>query len=143
MHTILIAHRDVAFAETLATALRTGGYFIVTTCPGPWAPERCIRCDTGYCPITDGADLMIYDPELTSQDMEGHAHNLAVDSALADPDVPMLLAWSPKSTPDAATLQAIRKRVPRARVAAHELGALLRQVHSLIGTPPPQLKVLS
>jgi hypothetical protein len=59
MYSILIAHRDVAFAEQLAGQLRASGYFTIVTCPGPWPPQRCIRCDKGYCPLTEGADLMI------------------------------------------------------------------------------------
>ena len=61
MYTILIAHRDTVFAEQLSSVLRDGGYRVIS-CPGPWPPvERCIRCDIGYCPLTEGADLMIYD----------------------------------------------------------------------------------
>src|SRR5438067_10363744 len=89
MHSILIAHHDLEFAEQLATHLRASGYFTVVTCPGPWPPQRCIRCDKGYCPLTEGADLMIYDPQLTSTDADGRLHSLALDSALAHPDVPM------------------------------------------------------
>jgi len=42
MHSILIAHRDVGFAEQLATLLRASGYYTIVTCPGPWPPQRCI-----------------------------------------------------------------------------------------------------
>jgi hypothetical protein len=63
MHSILIAHRDVGFAEHLAALLRASGYLTVVTCPGPWPPQRCIRCDKGYYPLTEGAELMIYDPQ--------------------------------------------------------------------------------
>jgi hypothetical protein len=57
MRTVLIAHRDVAFAEQLAAELRQAGYHVID-CPGPWPPaERCIHCDKGYCPLTEGADL--------------------------------------------------------------------------------------
>ena len=132
MYNILIAHRDVAFAEELANELRASGYFTSVTCPGPWPPQRCIRCDKGYCPLTEGADLMIYDPQLTSPDSEGHVHSLAADSAVAHPDVPMLLAWSPKSVPDAGTLRAIRMRAPHVHVAAHERAALLTQIRALL-----------
>ena len=132
MYTILIAHHEVAFAELLAAELRSNGYYAVITCPGPWPPQRCVRCDKGYCPLTEGADLMIYDPTLVSLDADGHTHNLAVDSALAHADVPMLLAWSPDSVPDAGTLREIRQYGPRAHVAAHERAALLRQVRSLL-----------
>ena len=131
MKTILIAHHDMGFAEQLASELRSGGYFTVLTCPGPWPPERCIRCDKGYCPLTEGADLMIYDPQMSAPDSEGQTHNLATESALAHPEVPMLLAWSPTSVPDAGTLRAIRAQAPHVHVAAHEPAALLRQIREL------------
>ena len=137
MHSILIAHRDVGFAEHLAALLRASGYLTVVTCPGPWPPQRCIRCDKGYCPLTEGADLMIYDPQLTASDVEGHVHNLAVDSALAHADVPMLLGWSPESVPDAGALRAIRADAPHVHVAAHEPEALLRQIEGLLATKSP------
>src|SRR5689334_22427096 len=99
MRTILIAHRDTTYAQTLAVALRAGGFRVID-CSGPLPPrERCIRCDKGYCPLTEGADLMIYDPELTALDPENHRYNLAIDSALAHPDVPLLLAWAPDHSP--------------------------------------------
>ena len=145
MDSILIAHRDVGYAEELAAQLRASGYFTIVTCPGPWPPQRCIRCDKGFCPLTEGADLMIYDPQLTAPDAEGRVHSLAADSALAHPDVPMLLAWSPKSVPDAGTLCAIRAQAPHVRVAAHERAALLRQVQTFLvdKTPLPQLEVIT
>ena len=77
MWTVLIAHHDAAFAEQLAAELRTAGYRIID-CSGPWPPaERCIRCDKGYCPLTESADLMIYDPRMTAVDTSGRRHNLA------------------------------------------------------------------
>ena len=138
MHCILIAHRDVDFAEQLAGYLRASGYFTIVTCPGPWPPQRCIRCDKGYCPLTEGAELMIYDPQLTAPDAAGHVHSLAVDSALAHPDVPMLLAWSPKSVPDAGTLRAIRAQAPHVQVAAHEPAALVSQINRLLEATTPE-----
>jgi hypothetical protein len=132
MKTILVAHRDEAFAEQLTAELRKGGYHVVD-CGGPWPPmERCIRCDKGYCPLTEAADLMIYDPLLTAVNQEGERYNLAVESALAHPEVPMLLAWSPPHVPDAGTLRAIRAEVPYVHVAAHEPAAMLRQIRSLL-----------
>ena len=136
MHSILIAHHDVAFAEHLANYLRSSGYFTIVTCPGPWPPQRCIRCDKGYCPLTEGADLMIYDPQLTAPDAEGRVHSLAVDSALAHPDVPMLLAWSPKHVPDTGTLRALRAQVPHVLAAAQEPAALLAQIRALLAATP-------
>jgi hypothetical protein len=142
MHSILIAHRDVAFAQQLAAELRACGYFTIVTCPGPWPPQRCIRCEMGYCPLTEGADLMIYDPQLTSPDAEGCLHSLAVDSALAHPDVPMLLAWSPSCPSDAGTLRAIRAQAPHVQIAAREPAALVRQIQALTEkVPVHQLEV--
>jgi len=132
MHTILIAHHDAVYAEQLAGKLRTWGYHVID-CPGPLPPvARCIRCDKGYCPLTEGADLMIYDPHLTAFDDAGHEHNLATESAVAHPDVPMLLAWSPDAVPDNGTLRAIRAVAPWVHVAAHTPEGLGRQIHDLI-----------
>jgi hypothetical protein len=143
MHTILIAHQDVRFAETLSAELRASGCYAVITCPGPWPPLRCVRCDMGYCPLTEGADLMIYDPTLTSLDANGTRHSLAVDSALAHPDVPLLLAWSPDAVPDAGTLRDIRMRVPHVHVAAQDPAALLRQVGRLLWPVTAHLEVVT
>jgi hypothetical protein len=132
MRTILIAHRDIAFSNQLAAELRQAGYHVID-CPGPWPPvERCIRCDKGYCPLTEAADLMIYDPLLTALDPQGQRYNLAVDSARAHPEVPMVLAWGPHEVPDAGTLRAIRTDAPHVHVAAHAPEARLRQIHDLI-----------
>ncbi len=137
MRTILIAHHDVAFAEQLTAELRQAGYRVIE-CPGPWPPkERCIRCDKGYCPLTEGADLMIYAPQLTALDGRGRRYNLAVDSAQAHPDVPMLLAWAPDEVPDAGTLRAIRFEAPHVHVAASTPAARLKQVARLIAASEP------
>ncbi len=136
-YTILIAHRDAAFADDLAAKLRASGYFLLIECPGPWPPQRCVRCDQGYCPLTEGADLMIYDPRLTSRDAQGNLHYLAAESALAHPDVPMLLAWSPNAPPDAGVLRAIRSAAPHVRIAAHDPASLLQQIRQLLD--PAQL----
>jgi hypothetical protein len=142
MYTILIAHHDVRFAEGLAAELHSNGDYAVITCPGPWPPQRCVRCDKGYCPLTEGAHLMIYDPTLVSLDANGRAHNLAIDSALAHPDVPILLAWSADSPPDVTTLGEIRTKVPHAHVAAHNPMALLRQVHGLLQPAAKRVEVI-
>ena len=132
MRTILIAHRDVAFAAQLVAELRHAGYHVID-CPGPWPPaERCIRCDKGYCPLTEAADLMIYDPLMTAVDDLGHRHNLAIDSAKAHPDVPLLLAWPPGEVPDVGTLRAIRREAPNVHVAAHSAAGRLKQVKELM-----------
>jgi hypothetical protein len=132
MRTILIAHHDQAFAEQLTAELREGGYHVID-CPGPWPPElRCIRCDRGYCPLTESADLMIYDPELIALNDLAQPYNLAVDSALAHPEVPMLLAWAPTHVPDAGTLRTIRAQAPQVHGAAREPAARLRQINELL-----------
>lgn len=138
MKTILIAHSDEAFAEQLESQLRNGGYRVIS-CPGPWPPtERCIRGDTGYRPLTDGADLMIYDPLLTAVNAQGDRYSLAVDSALSHPDIPMLLAWSPAEVPEFGTLRGIRNLAPHVHAAANEPARLLRQIHDLlVPTPEP------
>jgi hypothetical protein len=132
MRTILIAHRDAAFAEQLATELRAWGYRVIQ-CPGPLPPAlRCIRCDKGYCPLTEGADLMLYDPALTSFDETGRLHNLALDSAVAHPEVPVLLAWPHTAVPDAGILLAIHHEAPWVHVAAHEPALLHKQIEGLL-----------
>jgi hypothetical protein len=134
MRTILIAHREVDFAEQLASELRTWGYRVIA-CPGPLPPAaRCIRCDKGYCPLTEGADLMVYDPCLTALDEAGQLHNLALESAVAHPDVPMLLAWPTTSMPDAGTLRAIHAAAPWVHVAARGLHALRIQIDKLLSS---------
>jgi hypothetical protein len=142
MYTILIAHRDAVFAEQLSSVLRNGGYRVIS-CPGPWPPvERCIRSEVGYCPLTEGADMMIYDPALTALDAHGERYNLALDSALAHPEIPMLLAWSPAEAPDLGTLRAIRQGAPHVHAAAQRPAALLQQIRGLLA-PPSKLPVSS
>jgi hypothetical protein len=136
MRTILIAHRDADFAEQLTIALRAWGYRVID-CPGPLPPAlRCIRCDKGYCPLSEGADLMIYDPDLVAIDDAGRQHNLALDSALAHPDVPMVLAWSGATVPEAETLRMILTAAPSVRVAAREPAALRSQISALVPQTP-------
>ena len=132
MHTILIAHRDAAFADDLTARLRAGGYYCLIECPGPWPPQRCVRCDHGHCPLTEAADLMIYDPRLMAPDAQGISHYLAADSALAHPQVPMLLAWSPSAPPEPGTLRAIRAQAPNVRHAFDDPAALLKQIADLL-----------
>jgi len=132
MRTILIAQRDTAFAEHLTTELRAAGYHVID-CPGPWPPaERCIRCDKGYCPLSEAADLMIYDPTMTALDSTGHRYNLAIDSARAEPDVPMLLDWPASEPVDAGLLRSIHDAAPTAHVAARSPASLLAQIAELL-----------
>ena len=86
---------------------------------------------------------MVYDPTLVSFDADGQSHNLAIDSALAHPEVPMLLAWSPDSVPDADTVREIRAHVPHIHVAAHDPEALLRQVGTLLQRAGTQVEVIT
>ena len=134
MRTILIAQRDAAYATALAAELRGWGYRVID-CPGPLPPAlRCIRCDKGYCPLTEGADLMIYDPQLVALDEAGQPHNFAVDSALAHPDVPMLLAWPTQTPPKAGTLRAIHAAAPWVQVASGTPDILKEQIQDLLNS---------
>ena len=132
MRTILIAQRDIPFSNELAAEFRAAGYHVID-CPGPWPPaERCIRCDVGYCPLTEGADLMVYDPMLSALDDHGRRYNLAADSARAHPDVPMLLAWPADEPPDEGTLRAISAAAPDVHVAALTREERLEQIRTLL-----------
>ena len=134
MRSILIAHRDGDFADTLTAELRGWGYHVID-CPGPLPPAlRCIRCDKGYCPLSEAVDLMIYDPELIAFDDTDTVHNLAIDSARAHRDIPMVLAWPTDRPPDAGTLRAIHAVVPWVHVAARESATFRQQIHDLMAT---------
>ncbi len=132
MRTILIAQENLE-ASTARVNLLAGAGYNVITCPGPWPPERCIRCDVGYCPLTEGADLMVYDPTLEGHDREGRSYNLAIDSGLAHPDVPLVLDCDDPN--DAAeALDVIRSTVPGAELAETEPDALLAQIRRLLSS---------
>src|SRR5436309_11225976 len=133
MITVLVAQPNVKFASALAEPLLAAGYRAIT-CPGPWPPAlRCIRCDVGYCPLTEAADLLIYDPDLVAHGADGQCHILAVDSANAHPDVPLLLAWPGPDEP--ASVSAVVAEVPRAQRALTEPDDLVGQVRQLVGPP--------
>ena len=133
MRTVLIAQADPPFANTLADILSSGGYHTIT-CPGPWPPAlRCIRCDVGYCPLTEQADLMIYDPDLLGYDAQGNPHRLAIESAIEERGVPLLLAWPGADEP--ASVAEVLAKVSTAVLAARDRAALLDQVRQLIGAP--------
>lgn len=137
MRTILIAHPDQAFADNVALEFRKRGYRVIT-CPGHWPPaERCIRCDVGYCPLTESADVMVYDPFLSAVSSEGRCCNLARESARAHPEVPTLLAWTPENVPDAGTLLSFAQDMPSMHVAARSGAALLAQVRELLDRVRP------
>ena len=86
---------------------------------------------------------MIYDPRLTSTDAEHGLHYLAADSAIAHPDVPVLLAWSPESAPDLGTLRAIRSQAPEVEIAASAPADLVQQVADLLSVAPTPVEVTS
>src|ERR1700694_5486494 len=129
MRTVLIAHRDPAIADSLNADLRREGYH-VNTCPGPFPPKlRCIQCDTGYCPLTDAADLLIYDPTLVGLGAGGTYQNLAVESARAHPDIPMLVTAFTEGEAKAAP-----RVMPRAQnvvLAAQDRSEILLQANQL------------
>jgi hypothetical protein len=132
MQTVLIAHRDPAYAEQLASDLRQAGFRVID-CGGPWPPlERCIRCDRGYCPLTESADLMIYDARLTALDEYGTRYNLAVDSARAHPEVPLLVDWSPDGQPDPNLVRELKETAPNVHAAVRDRAALLEEVKKLL-----------
>ena len=133
MHTVLIAHGNPNVANLLDAQLKDAGYRTVT-CGGPWPPKlRCIRCDVGYCPLTEGADLMIYDPELVGIDDEGNVYNLALDSARAHPEVPMILVSGSEESSRTSEIIAQAPHVVRAASTGAELVAQLRS--ALTSTP--------
>ncbi len=132
MRTILIARPESAATSQRVNLLAGAGYNVVT-CPGPWPPERCPRHTLGYCPLTNGADLMLYDPALEGIGLDGTSQTLAIDSGRAHPEVPLLLDSDDANYP-AAALDAIRKAIPGAEVAEREPEALLAQIGRLLGT---------
>ena len=106
----------------------------VATCPGPWPPEcRCIRYDVGYRPLTEGADLLVYSPDLLGYGPDGPPHLLALDTGKAHPDIPLLLVWPGEEEP--AGLQIILAEVPSAHVVGRDPERLLALVRELIGPP--------
>ncbi len=121
MKRVLVAQRDRPFAEALERVLQTAGYGVLL-CPGPWPPtRRCIRCDVGYCPLTEGADALIYDPSLVA---------LAIWSAREHPDLPLVLTWPEEGEPSGVA--AIQRRVPWAAVASDGLNDLLTRLDALL-----------
>jgi hypothetical protein len=83
-------------------------------------------------------DLLIYDPLLTAVNARGDRYSQVIDTALAHPDIPMLLAWSPAKVPEFGTLRGIRNLAPHVHAAAHDPAGLLRQIHdALVPTQQP------
>jgi hypothetical protein len=128
---VLIAHRDPEIAASLEADLRQAGYH-VNSCPGPFPPQlRCIQCDTGYCPLTDAADVLIYDPTLVALDASGAAQNLAVESALAHPDLPMLVTTFTPAEAEAA--RSVIARAKNVALGARDRLEMVVQVNQLVG----------
>jgi hypothetical protein len=129
MRTVVIAHRDPAIAAALEADLRETGYHL-NTCPGPFPPKlRCIQCDTGYCPLTDAADVLIYDPTLVALDDDGVSHNLALESALSHPDIPMLVTGFTETEAEGAA--DVMAKAQNVVLAAQDRAEMLVQVNRL------------
>jgi hypothetical protein len=139
MRTVLIAHHDPAIAFSIEADLRRAGYN-TTTCPGPFPPKlRCIQCDTGYCPLTDGADVLIYDPTLVALGEGGTYQNLAVESALAHPDIPMLVTAFTEAEAEAAPR--VIARAQNVVLAAEDRSEMLVQVNKLMSNTLEMLRL--
>jgi len=135
MRTVVIAHHDPAIAAALEADLRQAGYHI-NTCPGPFPPKlRCIQCDTGYCPLTDAADVLIYDPTLVALNDDGDYQNLAVESAHAHPDLPTLVTTFTPAEAEAAT--GVLTQANNAVLAATDRSEILVQVAQLVARQIP------
>jgi hypothetical protein len=135
MRTILIADSNETFAESLALDLRRAGFNVVD-CAGPWPPRlRCVRCDVGYCPLTEGADAMIYQADLTGLDREGRCYNLALDSALAHPELPVFLVWHGESEP--RCVAEILGAAPNAARAPEDRAELVKRLAACTAAPSP------
>ena len=129
MRTVLIAHRDPAIADSLEADLSRAGYHI-NTCPGPFPPKLCcIQCDTGYCPLTDAADVLIYDPTLVGLGVSGAYQNLALESARAHPDIPMLVTAFTEGEAQAAP--GVMARAENVFIAAQDRAEMLVQIDQL------------
>jgi hypothetical protein len=129
MRTVVIAHRDPAIAAALEADLREAGYHL-NTCPGPFPPKlRCIQYDTGYCPLTDAADVLLYDPTLVALDDNGVSHNLAVESALSHPDIPMLVTGFTETEAEGAA--DVIAKAQNVVLAAQDRAEMLVQVNRL------------
>jgi DNA-binding response OmpR family regulator len=130
MRSVLIAHRDPTVAAGLEADLHQAGYQVVG-CPGPFPPTmRCIQCDTGYCPLTDGADLLIYDPTLIALDASGVECNLSVESALANPNTPVLVTTSTDAEAEMAL--GVTAQAPNVSPASTDRAEMLLQVGHLM-----------
>jgi hypothetical protein len=135
MRTILIADSNEAVAESLARDLRRAGFNVVD-CAGPWPPAlRCIRCDIGYCPLTEGADAMIYQADLTGLDRQGRRYNLALASALAHPELPMFLVWHGECEP--LCVAEILSAAPNAARAPEDRAELVKRLAASTVLPSP------
>jgi hypothetical protein len=84
-----------------------------------------------YCPLTDAADVLIYDPSLVALDASGAAQNLAVESALAHPDLPMLATTFTPAEAEAA--RSVIARAKNVALGARDRLEMLVQVNQLVG----------
>jgi hypothetical protein len=100
VRTILMARPESVRASQRFN-LRAGAGYNVVTCPGPWPQARCARHTMGYCPMTEGADLMLYDAGLQ---LVGVApideHHLAVRASLQRPAQPDRCCVTPVAGPE-------------------------------------------
>jgi hypothetical protein len=55
-----------------------------------------------------------------------------MDSALAHPDVPMVLAWPSHASPDLGTLRALHAAAPWVQVAASTPEMFEKQIHDVL-----------
>ena len=131
MSNILIAHHDPEYTREVAAALESAGYQ-ATVCTSAWESElTCLRGLLGSCPLTDGADLMIYDPGLTDARIREASGIAALASAEDNPVVPLLLA--PCGHADERGADSIVRDLPTAKIAMDGPAAVVAQVASLIG----------
>jgi hypothetical protein len=94
-----------------------------------------VRCDVGYCPLTEGADALIYQADLVGLDREGRSYNLAFDSARAHPELPLFLVWHGESEP--ACVAEILDAAPNARRAPEARSELVRCLAQCTVMPSP------
>lgn len=67
--TVLVVDRDPAERNRIGTLLEGAG-FEVMVCPGPRSPDfTCIAGRGGACPLAEGADVVVLNLRLESDDM--------------------------------------------------------------------------
>jgi hypothetical protein len=84
-------------------------------------------------PPCNGSNLR-YDPTLVELDADGASHNLAVESALAHPDIPKLVtSFTPAETEAAASVMA---QAQNFELGAQDRSEMLVQVNQLMTSRP-------